>query len=288
MIRADGEMLYGGVGALPGEKLPQMLMNTLRQSGRAFEEGESELLNASVSSAQSALDDGDLLKAAVALSSINKLGSPDELGSYAEPALRAAELYKQIQSMIDQQVQKSKSKLNEKDSDDSLDSIIAMCEGEAAYKLFHKSRRQATVVTRPLRSSKTYEHLLAQADALVRARTLRSTVDRRIQSRAIRAYIDVIRRFPGTEVETIARSELMEFAPDAEIPNPKTQPPPPTTTSKQVFRTWTARSGKFTTTAKYVQRISGKVQLAKQDGSQILVDISLLSDEDQRFLRTQK
>ena len=33
VVRADGEMLYGAVGSLPGDELPQMLLATLKQSG---------------------------------------------------------------------------------------------------------------------------------------------------------------------------------------------------------------------------------------------------------------
>ena len=53
----------------------------------------------------------------------------------------------------------------------------------------------------------------------------------------------------------------------------------------EAFRQWTARSGKFKTTAKYLQHNSDKVQLLKEDGTTIVVEISVLSDEDQAFLR---
>ena len=80
----------GAVGSLPGDKLPQMLISTLNRSGRAFNDLETQTLETAVTAAQSAIDEKNPFRAAIALATINKLGSPDELGSFADGAMKAA------------------------------------------------------------------------------------------------------------------------------------------------------------------------------------------------------
>ena len=245
------------------------------------------MLDAAVTSAQAAIDNDDLLAAAVALSSINKLGAPDELGSYAKAAVQAGKLYQDLQGKIEERVEKSRVLLTESNPDNLLDPALALCEAEAAYKMFPKTRRQAAVLTRQFRSNDAFDDTFAQADALVRARSMRAALDRRVKGRAIRAYTDLMRRYPGTEVDKLARTELQEFAPEAEIPDSSSLAKTTTSPTPTDFRTWTARRGNFSTKAKYLQQKAGMVQLQKEDGAKIVVEISVLSDADQAFLRQQ-
>ncbi len=301
VVRADGEMLYGAVGSLPDEQLPRMLMATLKQSGRSFNNAEAELLETAVNEAQAAMDGGDILKASIALSSLNELGSLDELGSYASSALQAGELYQELQARIEANTEKSAVRLNEStlDGDTALPELLVLAEAEAAYKLFPSLRRQATAFTREFRTHPAYGETLPQAEALIRARSLRATANPRIRSRAVRAYSDVIRRFPQTAADELARAELQELDPDAQLPDVEMADGNVSETEMRTdnaaasaasegFRKWTARSGKFSTTAKYIQQKGGKVQLMKNDGSTIVVEIAVLSDEDQEFLRKQR
>ena len=53
------------------------------------------------------------------------------------------------------------------------------------------------------------------------------------------------------------------------------------------LRVWKARSGTYSTRARYLQQKAGKVQLEQPDKKKIVVDISILSDADQEYLREQ-
>ena len=59
------------------------------------------------------------------------------------------------------------------------------------------------------------------------------------------------------------------------------------TTSAAAFRTWATQSGDFKTRAKYLQQKAGKVQLLKEDGKTIVVDIAILSSDDQEYVSNQ-
>ncbi len=284
VIRADGEKLYASVGSLSGDKLPQMMQATLQQAGRPFSDADVALLKNAVSGAKSMLDQGNHLGAAAALFAVTKFGSPDDLGSFAEPAITAGQLYQQLLSAIEAQVEDAETKLSVTTEDtDPLDDVIAIYEAEASYKLFPKLKSKASTLTRNLKKQSDYAETLSQADSLVKARLMASSANPRLRSRAPAAYTSVIRRFPGTRVDEMARAELAEIQPEAKILQTKSETPEPTA----AFRKWTARNGNFSVTAKYLQQAAGKVQLQKQDGKKIVVDISMLSDEDQAYLKAQ-
>lgn len=285
VVRADGEKLFGAVGSLPGEQLPQMMLAALRQAGRSMSDAEAQSLAQAVDAAQRGLDAGKVLASAHALSAASALGSPDELGSYAEPAVRAGETYKQLQSEIDANVEQAREKLLTSDNIDPLDALIVVCEAEAAYQLFPQLKSKAGSITRDLKKNSSLSEPLAQAEALVKARSLRSVQKQSVRRRAVNAYTAVIRRYPGSRADEIARAELAEIDPEAKVLQSVMENPETTSESGPDFRQWTARSGKFKTMAKFLQQKSGKVQLLKEDGKTIVVDISLLSDDDQAFLR---
>ena len=280
VVRADGEKLYGEVGSLPGDQLPRMLLAALSKAGRSFSDAESQLLEKAVTAAETALDAGDLLTASHALSEAHMLGSPDALQSYEKPALAAGQLYERLQAELDTKVQSARDKLLNGGNEDPLDSLLAVLESCAAYQLFPKLKSKAVAITRDLKKNKSYAQSFSQAEALIKARSLKSAQKRSVRMRASAAYAAAIRRYPESRVEQLAREELAEIDPDAKILQAINESKTP-----EDFRQWTARSGKFKTTAKYLQHKSGEVQLLKEDGKTIVVDISVLSDEDQAFLR---
>ena len=113
-----------------------------------------------------------------------------------------------------------------------------------------------------------------------------------MQSRASRAYLDVVRRFPGSDADDMAREELAAFSPDTDIPSVDSLAKKPSeamraTKTEDEVRTWRSKVGSFSVKAKYLQQREGKVQLQKEDGSKIVVEISSLSDQDQAFLKQQ-
>lgn len=294
VVRADGEMLYGAAGALSGDKLPSMMLATLNQAGRPFNPVEADLLARSVTSAEESFAAEDFLGAAQAMSAILTLGTPSELGSYAAPALRAKELFTNLETELAARVEKTKSELSSGSDGDPLDAMLVLAEAEAAYLLFPNWKARAASVTRDYKRDPTRSDSLAQAVSLVKARLLLGSPKPSIRGRAVGAYTAVIRKHGGTPAAEIARAELAKIDPDAKIlqPDANTLPPgtktlPPGATSPENvsrFRNWTA--GGFKTRAMYLQQRAGKVQLQKEDGKKIVVDISVLSESDQAFLRS--
>ena len=284
VIRADGEKLYAGVGSLPGDKLPLMMLSTLQQAGRSFSQTDADFISAAVTKAKTQLDQGNVFAASVALSALTKFGSPGNLNSFARPAITAKEIYTQLVSRLDQQASDAQAKLTASSQEtDQLEEIITLLEAESAFNLFPSLKSKTGTLTRGLKKNGINAETISQADHLVKARLLSLSVNPRLRNRATSAYASVIRRFPNTPVEQIARDELSTIEPEAKI----LQTESVDLMSSSAFRTWTTRTGDFTTTAKYLQKNQGKVQLQKEDGSKVVVEISVLSDADQAYLKEQ-
>ena len=284
VVRADGEQIYGGAGAPPGDELPAMLLASLKKSGRSFTNQEAGFLQRAVQVSDKAMQSGDLLKAAVALSEVGQLGPHDNLGSYAKPAMQSKELYLELKKQLDSRVAKAKSELLDSKASNPLEPMLTVYEGEAVCKLFPKWKAEGATITRELAKQERYANEAAQAEAIVRARVVAASLSPRIRNRAENAYANVIRRFPNTAADTLARTELASFAPDAKIlsaePSDAESPMP----NVSAFRIWTTQKGDFQTRAKYLRQKAGKVQLMKEDGTTIVVDIGILSSKDRTYL----
>ena len=284
VVRADGEQIYGGAGALNGDDLPTMLLASLKRSGRAFNQQEAEFLQRTVKASELALQSGDLLKTGVVLSEVGQLGPHDNLGSFAKPALRSKELYVELKKQIDTKIAAARSQLLDSQSAKPLDPLLAVYEAEAISKLFPKWKNATSSVVREIKKQPQYTVQAEQAEALVRARAVAASLSPRIRNRAESLYTSVIRRFPETEADTLARSELATVAPNAKILTMQPEGLKPGTTKADGFRTWSTQKGDFKTRAKYLRQNAGKVQLMKEDGETIVVDIAILSSNDQKYI----
>ncbi len=284
VVRADGEQIYGGAGALSGDDLPTMLMASLKRSGRAFTNQEADFLNRTVRASELALQAGDLLKTGVILSEVGKLGPHENLGSFAEPAIKSKELYMELKKQIDSRMAKAKVDLLDSNAAEPLDTLLTVYEGEAVAKLFPKWKGTASSITRAIKKQTQYSIAAEQAELLVRARVVAASLTPRIRNRAESIYTSAIRRFPNTEADTIARAELAKVAPDSKILNMQSVAPAAGPPQASKFRTWATQKGDFKTQAKYVRQKAGKVQLMKQDGETIVVEIAILSSNDQKYI----
>ncbi len=288
VVRADGEQIYGGAGALSGDNLPTMLLASLKRSGRAFTSQEADFLQRTVRASELALQSGDLLKTGVVLSEIGKLGPHENLGSFAKPAMRSKELYLELKKQIESGLAGAKSQLLDSNAENPLGHLLTIYEGDAVSKLFPQWKSAASSITREIKKQPQYVTASEQAESLVRARVVAASLSPRIRNRAESLYTSVIRRFPQTEADTLAREELAKVAPNAKILSMEPTDNPVSTPKNPAFRTWATQQGDFKTRAKYLRQKAGKVQLMKEDGETIVVDIAILSTDDQKYLSLQR
>ena len=284
VVRADGEQIYGGAGALRGDDLPTMLLASLKRSGRAFTNQEADFLQKTVRAAELALQSGNLLKTGVVLAEAGKLGPLDNLGSYATPAIRSKEIYTELKQRTETGLTAAKSKLLDSNSEPAFEPLLTIHEGEAISKLYPQWKSSASSIAREINKQPEYADLSEQAEAVVKARLVAASLSPRIRNRAESIYTSVIRRFPNTEADKLARTELALVSPEAKILSTPSPDVPPETPTTSTFRTWATQKGDFKTRARYLRQKAGKVQLMKDDGETVVVDISILSSADQAYL----
>ena len=287
VVRADGKQIYGGAGSLSGDDLPAMLLASLKQAGRSFSNQDAILLHDLVATAEQALNHGDLLKSAMSLSEVARFGSLENLGSYARPALRASELYTELKAKVDERILDAKTKLQDDSVTKPLELMLTIHESEAIYKQFTAWASQASSTTRELAKESIFPSEASQAEALVRARVIAASSSPRVRKRAESAYTTVIRRFPGTAADTIARRELAEIAPDAKVLTIDSAATPVPSMQTPAWRTWKTMDGEFQTRARLIEIIADKVRLMKPDGATIVVDIKILSESDRNYIASQ-
>jgi hypothetical protein len=282
VIRADGELLYGKTGSLPGEALPQMLLATLQQSGRSYNDADAAVLAASVEQAKAALAENDQFKAAKALAPLARLGTPGELQSHAESAKEADSLVKQVADTAQASIAEAKEKLADPDS--AFDAALTLVQAEAAYATFPNVKADLTVALRDAKKNKALDAALKSAEALQRARIFAASDNAAVKKKAPSAYELVITKFPGTPADKLAREELAVIDPDSDVLSSTSESPTPET-SADGFRTWSDASGKFKLEAKFVQQKQGFIQLQTRDGKLVSIAVAKLSQADQEFLK---
>lgn len=288
VVRADGEQIFGAVGSLPGNQLPQMMLAALQQAGPFFNDAQAKTLSETSTAARSALTEDNLLKTAVLLANATAMVPLDDAQSFAAPAVELRTLYQELRGKMDERVSKAKEDLSGSEQANHFPSLLALAETIESLELFAKWKPDAISLAREIKQDEKLADQWAQAEAIVKARMQSASTKLSIQRRALTAYAGVIRRFPGTDAERLAREELAALDPDAKILHSADETPEDwdeKPTEMEAYREWTARSGKFKTKAKFLQAKAGKVQLQKPDGSKIVVDIDQLSDEDQAFLK---
>ena len=281
VIRADGEKLYARSGSLQGNELPQMLATVLQQAGRTFSNAETALLTASVEEAKSAVNQEDYTTAAKSLGRLAELGSLGKLSSFSSLALEADKLVQQTQAQGRNSLSQAQKKLENPKT--AFDGVLSLLEAETAYSAFGDLKKEIGAALREVQRNKALKEPIQQAESVLRARRYAASSNASTRKQAIRVYEQVITRFSGSPAETVARRELASLSPDSAILKTPSAAP-----DENAFRTWTDKTGTVKIEAKYVQQKQGHVQLQKPDGSLIATPISLLSEADQEYLKTQE
>ena len=277
VVRADGEKLYGGIGAPPGNQLTQMLYTTLQQAGRRFSADEIALLKTSVKEAEAAMAADDRPQAALALSRLSKLGELGQLGSFAEPALAADKIAQSLLDSSDSMIEKAVAALQE--SDTLFSGALTLTDAKWRYDGFPKVQTKLANAVKVAKRDKQATPSFAQAEALVRARRLAAAERVSVRKQAAPSYETVIRRFPGTEADKLAREELAKISPNAKV----LQSP-----VGAELRVWTDATGRFSVEATFIRADEKTVTLKKKSGEEITLPVAKLSQPDQAFLRETK
>jgi hypothetical protein len=283
IVRADGKMLYGKSGSLSGNLLPALLTEAATQAGRSFNNEQYAFLSSVVTKSKAALASEDLAAASRALSDLNKLGKPGQLsvGSYSTLAKEADEMTNKLIESGKATIQQASDQLTSPDT--AFEGALSLVETERIYKTLPTVKKAASLSIRAANKDSATSALLKQAADLDRARYLSKLTTSTSQKRAITSYEVVIRLYPGTAADKLARTELAVLAPASELlgSTPKSNPAP----AAAEYRIWTDSTGNFRVEAKLVSFFADQAELLKKDGKTITLPLDRLSADDQKFLQ---
>lgn len=282
VLRSDGELLYSDSGSLTGQSLPTMLTTVLRRSGKQFNESQSQLLSKQVAVAEEALELEDWVSIASALAPVSQFWLPEKHGSYAEQCLKADEIFKRAADAAVREVHSSCDAA--KSSANPFDLVLKIVETRAAFESFVETRKAIDPVFLEIKKDDKLQPLIKPCELLVTARRSASAENPRTRRRAESGYSAVIRKYPDSPAERLARAELRELNPGAEALQSPSEAPKPS--NKRLPRLWSSREGGYSVTAQLVSIQQDAAVLRKTDGQIVKVPLEKLSEKDLEYLKS--
>jgi len=273
VIRADGKMLYGGSGTLPGPALGELMKASLAQSGRIFNPKEVELMKATVKAIKAADKEGDHLAATKALAATAKLGTVGDLKSYSTVAAELNALAKGVLVQAEKTIEETKTQLA--DPETRFDAAMKLAAAKVAYAQLTDVRTKVKAAYDEFKDDEEAKDALQKADLIQRALFRRSL--RNGDKLAVKDLTRVIEQYPDTQAAERAAAYIEQITGEP----PQVDPPD---ADDDGYRVWTDVTGKHRIEAKFVARKEGWVQLETRAGKKISLPIAKLSPADREVV----
>lgn len=272
VVRADGQQLYGSSGSMDTPALGRLMLQALNSAGRVFTNEELAVLTETVAEAKKAMEADDPFTAVVKLKTLKRFGEPGDLKSFAQPAVEADELVKQLTQEGQAALDQAREQLEEKPQD--FAAALAFTEADRIYSQLPSLERAFGEISRSLERTLGDSETFRQAETISRARGY-ARAARGGDKRAIETLNRLIAQHPDTPAAEAAAKEIRDLGGEVESP-PAGEP---------VLRTWTDSTGQFRIEATLVKAHTDAVTLQKTDGRTIVVPLSRLSAADQAHVR---
>jgi hypothetical protein len=271
IVRADGKQLYGKSGGKSGAALITFMQQQLQQSGRIFSDAQLAQLTKVVTEAKAALAKENTFEALKKLSSLKKLGTPGNLGSYAEVAVAADTLVKTLTDRGKAEVATAQEALLAEEP--SFDDALAMAEVQRIYSMLPAVKTDITKAVREIKKNPSVRDMLKQAESIDRAGAVALFPGGK--PRAIKSLERLASINPGSPAAQAAAAKLEELTgkPAAEV-----------VATEESERTWSDNTGKFKLQATLLSNTAGTVRLKKPDGKVISLPVAKLSKANQQYL----
>ncbi len=293
VIRADGQMLYGRSGALTGNALPQMLIQAGSGAGKILTDAQVGVVQKAVHAAQVAMDQQDYELAVRKLVALKKLGTPGHLGSFAQPALKADQLAKQLADIAHAKLGEIKQKM----VGEPLQGLVMLADVRRSFSALPAVKADVVKIERKYAKDPQLRDLRRDADALARARALARSP--KGHKRAVESLQALAKRGPDTPVGAAAADMLRQLdskqlagndangdVGNTESVEGQTSGEEATARERRPLRTWTDVTGKYRVRARLLRIAETQVVLRREDGQQVSVPLGKLSREDRRYIES--
>lgn len=209
VVRSDGETLYGGGGALPGDKLGMMLASTLQNSGRVLSAKEVDTLGTVVERYESSIEAGDIAGAVKALNKTGRMGVPGQIASYAKAANKVNELAKTAATEVVAKLEELGGSIESSETGDQLTAILASQKLESDYGSLKILKPEFSKFKKALGKNKEISQLVKEAKIISAANSASSKTAKK---RALEKLQQLIDSTEIDAVKTTAKSALEELS----------------------------------------------------------------------------
>lgn len=281
IIAADGTAIVKQVGAPSGDGLPKMLTSALQQAGPMLPPPRLAMVQKAVAAVEgmNPTDDwfsvaGHLLKVESDLTMGNK---------FYEPLADALASLQMASDTMTQQLEQARTTLT--DNPEDFPSLTTWAKVSLLQAESPQRKRDAAALMTELKKQKADRKRIDLAIDIAEADLLASESDSRMQKRATDKLALLIKSSSDADAVASAKQSLAKLDPDLVA---KLEASPGETASLPSdgdYRTWTAKAGNFSKTAKMLQANATHVQLQDRDGETLTVRLDQLSDDDQAFVR---
>ncbi|MHB1036699.1 MAG: tetratricopeptide repeat protein [Pirellulales bacterium] len=200
VVRADGTQLYGRSGSLPDEALPLLLIEQIRQSGKAATPKQLALWSKAAEAARQYVDQGQIAKAVVRI--VPFLGT----GCYAAPAVALEKMAGQLGDEGRAKLARAEEKLAATES--AFEGAAVLMEVNRQYAKLPPLKKPLTQTLAKYRKDPKTRELLKHAELFDRAKFYEENEQ---PKQAAAAYQLVISRYPDTAAAEMARAKLKEL-----------------------------------------------------------------------------
>jgi hypothetical protein len=270
-VRADGETLYAKSGAPQGDNLPKLLVALLKNSGTIYDNEQLQLIYQAKIEFDKNMTDRNVPAAIKSLNALKNVGTPGNLGSYAEELIAFDKSVNDLAALAKKEITDIQQAVVDKQQtgSESIELVRSYNRAFEQYKDFEIVGEAVTELQKVIKSNKDLFQLANDVSVIDRAATEYSLSNKR---RLLDEMKEIAARTQNAEILKIVNASIPKLE--------KLLEPKP--------RTWTDNTGSFSVYAKFVESSDSSVTLQKQDGAKLEVPIDRLSKTDQRYLRSMK
>jgi len=169
IVRSDGETLYGNGGLTSQTDLIPLMESALETSGRILNVREAETLSKAAEQFQYLSESGDTVGAIKALSKAGRIGTPGQIPSYADSAVKVNMLVKGMATEVMTKLQELDSAIESGEPDERVEAILASMQLTSDYGGLKVLRPEITKFKKKLGKNKELSQLIKEAKVITTA-----------------------------------------------------------------------------------------------------------------------
>ncbi|MBA62344.1 MAG: hypothetical protein CMJ76_08250 [Planctomycetaceae bacterium] len=272
VIRADNKKIYGASGGLPGDQLPAMMREALRQAGRILTPAQEKVLSEATVVANTALEAGDLYRASTSLQTSIKSGLLGTNAGFSESSIQATKLLADLSQRGTEDLKSAQLMLDSEET--QIQSLFTLLLGQRIYYFDMVLQNEYRKAAKIIDSDAEFTSLMKQAREIEKAVLIQYA--RGGETKAVHALTRLALLSDTNSTRQFILGKLRQIeGSNFELPD----------FNPYVIRKWTDDSGSFSINAKVLSVSATMVILENENDEQISVPIIRLGKSERELLK---